>query len=143
MRSQRGDFGSAKVPQLEACVLPSGAIGVFPSPTGRACEKLRLAPVASELPPPSPERTTPESKPPSPQATVRALKDRLVDLFLAGPCMNEQEATELVRAELRRLRLSDWGIRTNGPFSAARPCASLAFDEEHRTVLLVPMPRTP
>jgi hypothetical protein len=139
---QRGDFGSAKVPELEACVLPSGAIGVFPSPTGRACEKLRLAPVAPETPAPPPARTTPKPKPPSPQATARTLKNKLVDAFLAKPCMDEQEATELVRAELRKLRVNDWGVRTNGPFSAARPCASLAFDEEHRTVLLVPMPRS-
>ena len=140
---QRGDFGSAKVPQLEACVLPSGAIGVFPSPTGQACENLRVAPVAPETPAPPPARTTTKPKPPSPQATARTLKNKLVDAFLAKPCMNEQQATELVRAQFGKLRVSDWGVRANGPFSVARPCASLAFDEEHRIVLLVPMPKTP
>ena len=138
---QRGDFGPAQAPQLEACVLPSGAIGVFPSPTGQACEKLRLAPVTPEAPAPPPARTGAKPKPPGPQATARTLKNKLVDTFLAKPCMDEQEATKVVRAELRRLRLNDWGVRSNGPFSAARPCASLAFDEEHRIVLLVPLPK--
>jgi hypothetical protein len=137
---QRGDFGLARAPQLEACVLPSGAIGVFPSPNGQACENLRLAPVAPETPaaPPGRAGTKPS---PTPQATARTLKDRLVDTFLARPCMNEQQATEAVRAALRRLRVNDWDVRTNGPFSAPRPCASLAFDEEHRIVLLVPLPK--
>lgn len=141
---QRGDFGSVSVPQLEACVLPSGAVGVFPSPAGRACEDLRLVPVGPEPPAPSPGRTTTSPKPPdAPQATVRTLKDRLVDTFLAKSCMNEHKATAAVHAELRKLHLGDWGVRSNAPFSTARPCASLAFDEEHRIVLLVPIPRTP
>jgi hypothetical protein len=57
--------------------------------------------------------------------------------------MTESESTAAVRDELRRLQLGDWDVQTNGSFSAVRPCAGLAFDEERKVVLLVPTPRRP
>ena len=48
-----GVFGKPP-PPLEACVLPSGAVGVFPSPEENSCERLNLAPApAGSEPPPS------------------------------------------------------------------------------------------
>lgn len=109
-------------PPLQACVLPSGAVGVFPSPEGGSCERLNLAPAPSE--------------PPSP---VVELQDNLVDTFLER-CLSESQARRIVQDELSRLDLQDWHVITPGRFTSARPCASLAFDEEQREVSLVPIP---
>ena len=129
---QRGDFGNQPAPRLQACVLSSRAIGVFPSPTEAACSQLKLAPVTATTPPPSQAGASP-----------LALKNALVRKFLTDRCMNEQQATTTVQTEFRRLRLTNWQVQTNGPFNSNRPCASLAFDEEQHRVLLVPMPKQP
>lgn len=119
-----GAFGR-RPPPLQACVLPSGAVGVFPSRGGNSCEQLNLirAPADSE-----------------PASAVVALQTALVDTFLER-CISEREAGQIVLAELRRLRLEDWRVVTSGRFGSTRPCASLAFDEERSKVLLVPIPR--
>lgn len=132
---QRGDFGPPPSPRLEACILPSGAVGVFPSPNGQACQRLKLAP----LTPTAPATSTA----PRPRSTVTALKDALVQAFLARPCMTQTEATTAVRAELRRLQLTDWKVEARGHFTAVRSCASLAFDEEQHLILLIPIPKRP
>lgn len=129
---QRGDFGNKPTPRLQACVLRSGAIGVFPSSAEAACSKLKLAPAASTT-------TSPRQAGASPLA----LKNALVRKFLANRCMNEQQATATVQAEIRRLRLTNWQVQTNGTFDSSRPCGSLAFDEEQHRVLLVPVPKQP
>lgn len=110
-------------PPLQACVLPSGAVGVFPSPEGDSCQRLNLAPAPSE-----------------PASPVVELQNTLVDAFLAR-CVSESQARRIVLAELRHLRLEDWRIVTSGRFDSARPCTSLAFDEKRSQVLLVPIPR--
>jgi hypothetical protein len=137
---QRGEFGSPASPELQACVLPSGAVGVFPSPAARACEQLHLAPVASG---PSPSTPTTSSSPRQRPGSAASLKDALVAQFLADACMARPEAISTVREELRKQHLGDWTVRVNGEFSQARPCASLGFDEEQHVVLLVPMPERP
>jgi hypothetical protein len=143
----RGDFGTPTAPRLQACLLPSGAIGVFPSPDGRACEQLKLTPLTPEPAPPSPQPTSPP--PPSPQpspppqpASPADLKDALVREFLANRCLNAEQATAVVQDELRALRLTSWRVQTTAAFTNSRRCASLAFDEERHLVLLVPMPKT-
>ncbi len=112
-------------PPLEACVLPSGAVGVFPSPAGNSCERLNLAPVpvGSKPPPGSVE-----------------LRDALVDKFL-DRCLTEPAARRIIQQEMTRLGLQDWRVVTNGRFTPARPCASLAFDEKQGQIILVPIPR--
>lgn len=125
-------FGHRSTPKLQACVLPSGAIGIFPSPKGKACERLKLAPLTAV--------TTQQTR--TSRSPLR-LKDVLVKSFLMNRCMDRRRATALVAAEIRRLRLPLWGVRVNGTFTKIRPCASLAFDEDHHLVLLVPMPRRP
>lgn len=119
-----GAFGKPP-PPLEACVLPSGTIGVFPSPEGDSCKRLNLVPIPGGS---------------EPSAAVVELQNALVDAFLER-CVSETQARRLVRDELRRLNLRDWHLSTSGRFTSARPCASLAFDEEAREVSLVPIPR--
>jgi hypothetical protein len=129
---QRGDFGSSGSPRLQACVLPSGGVGVFPSPGGRACEQLKLAPVAVGASSISPQ-----------SGSAATLKRALVEEFLSKPCMRRGQAISTVRRELRTQHLNDWTVRATGAFVSARPCASLGFDEEQHLVLLVPMPKRP
>jgi hypothetical protein len=74
-----------------------------------------------------------------PSAVVE-LQDALVDAFLAQ-CLSESQARRMVQDELTRLDLEDWRVVSSGRFTSARPCASLAFDEEQRKVGLVPIPR--
>ncbi len=117
-----GAFGRPP-PPLQACVLPSGAVAVFPSPRGDGCARLSLVPAPGDE-----------------GSAVVELQNGLVDTFLER-CIAEPEARKIVQTELTRLRLDDWRVRTSRRFESARPCASLAFDEEGREVLLVPIPR--
>jgi hypothetical protein len=125
---ERGDFGPPGSPRLQACVLPSGASAVFPSPDDQACQRLELAPLVPAT---------------SQSPAAIPLKSALVKAFLANGCMNEQQATAVVHAALRDRRLDNWDVRTNARFTETRPCASLGFDEERHLVLLVPMPSHP
>jgi hypothetical protein len=81
--------------------------------------------------------------PPSTLAAVNdrflAFRDAVLPRFQAATCIDPAAATALVRAELDRAGLADWQIRT-GPFSAERPCATLAFRPENREVVLTPAP---
>lgn len=122
----QGEFGDQPTPPLQACVLPSGAVGVFPKRGNDACNTLGLPPVPSTYEP----ATTP----------VVRLKERLVDQFLNEKCLTEQRARTIVQAEFRRLRLQGWHLETATPFSATRPCATLAFDTARRVIVLVPSP---
>lgn len=131
---RRGDFGSRSVPHLEACVLPSGAIGVFPGPA-QTCKQLRLQPLS-----PAPRSTT---TPRSTGAFAVKLKNALVTAFLANSCETSTSAITTVKRTIRRLGGQGWTVEVSGAFSRQRPCASLAFDEPHQRVLLVPMPRQP
>lgn len=132
---RRGDFGSPSSPRLQACVLPSGAVGVFPSPNGGACQQLKLAPAAAGAP------TTTSA--PQRRGSATTLRDALVPKFLARPCMDRREAVSTINEELRKQRLNDWAVRISTPFSPARPCASLGFEEEQRLVVIVPVPKLP
>jgi hypothetical protein len=121
-----GVFGQPP-PPLQACVLPSGAVGVFPSPDGNSCDLLNLAPASTAAETPTPPAV--------------ALQKALVDKFLRQRCVAESAARRIIQRELRRLHLEGWRVTASGRFDSARPCASLAFDEERKEVLLVPLPR--
>lgn len=123
---ERGEFGDQPPPPLQACVLPSDAVGVFPRYEEDTCSVLGLPSVPSTYQP----ATSP---------AVR-LKERLVDRFLSEKCITEQRARTIVQAEFRRLRLQGWDLETATPFSATRPCATLAFDTARRVIVLVPAP---
>jgi hypothetical protein len=131
----RGDFGTHATPRLQACVLPSGAIGVFPTSDETACQQLKLPPVSATTTAPA------QTGPATPRVSLIALKSILVQKFLSTRCMNEGIARRLVQTELRRLRFANWQVRAGGTFTNDRPCASLAFDEDRDLVLLVPIPK--
>ena len=124
---RRGDVGSGPVPALAACVLPSGAVGVFPG--GRdTCASTALEPLdeAAYL---------------AGTGDFTALGTALVDRFLASGCLDRPGATRVVEEELGGHGLAGWKIVSPTRFTTDRPCASLAFEPAARTVLLVPMPR--
>ncbi|HEV2759041.1 MAG TPA: hypothetical protein VGV86_05680 [Acidimicrobiales bacterium] len=124
---KRGDIGSGPVPSLAACVLPSGAAGVFPG--GReTCAALDLAPLD-------------EAAYRAGTGDFIALRTALVDRFLASGCLDRPGATRVVEDELRAHGLASWRIVNPTGFTADRPCASLAFEPAATTVLLVPVPR--
>ena len=124
---RKGAFGLERTPPLQACVLPSGAVGVFPSPSEQICRRLGLAE-------PSPGRKRGA-------AAGISLKKALVDRFLAARCVSQSDAIQIVRSEFRQRHLLDWQVPAADSFSTARPCATLAFDEEQHLVLLVPATR--
>ncbi len=124
---QRGDIGSGPIPSLAACVLPSGAVGVFPG--GRnTCATLDLA-------------SLDEGAYVAGTGDFIALRTALVDRFLASGCLDRPSATHIVEEELGDHGIAGWKIVNPTRFTTDRPCASLAFEPAASTVVLVPMPR--
>jgi hypothetical protein len=132
---QRGDIPGEPVPgSLAACVLESGAIGVFPSSGPAACEELGLADLPSSY--------AREGR------RFAALRDAIVARLgepasgssRGGPqCIGEADARTIVRRELDIQGYQDWDVKVvGGAFSAARPCADVSFDTAGKAVLLVP-----
>ena len=125
----RSAFGTP-APTLQACVLESGAVGVFPGPNAETCRRLGLAELASGY----------EAE----AQRFAELRDALT-ARLGGTCIGEGEAGRIVGSELRQRGFDHWkievgeGIAGEG-FSAARPCAGLAFDGKRQVVTLVPEP---
>ena len=130
---QQGAMGIRAAPNtLAACVLDSGAIGVFPSSGGGTCEQLGLA----DLPP----TYTAELK------QFAELREAIV-AHVGEPgtgssrstltCISEADARALIRRELDSHGYGDWAIE--GPGDATeRACLQVAFDGEHQVVLLIP-----
>jgi hypothetical protein len=128
-----GGFGQEGAsPRLTACVLPTGAVGVFPGPTA-TCSDLGLA----ELP-----------------ASYTKQMEWFADLQAAiaaklgqppsgssrgGPeCVPEDDARLIVKRELDIRGYSDWKVESAGDFTDARPCADVSFDTGGKTIILVP-----
>jgi hypothetical protein len=134
-----GVMGPGPAPEsLAACVLDTGAVGVFPSSREDACEQLGLA----DLPPTYAAE----------QKRFAELRDALEDhlgepgtsIRERGPqCVGEEEARALVRRELDAHGYDDWAIEVlevdGDGFTAERPCTEASFDGERKTVLLVPV----
>ncbi len=117
-------------PGLSACVLESGAVGVFPNEGGEPCGRLGLAPLAEE---PAPGE----------QDLVR-LAEEITQPFIDQDCVEPTEARRIVAEELAERGLNDWQVLDPGPYSNERPCASLAVEPEMKTITLVPIdPRPP
>jgi hypothetical protein len=131
-----GVMGPGPTPEsLAACVLESGAVGVFPSAAANTCEKLGLA----DLPP------TYSAK----AERFTALRDAILARLGQPPsgtsegdlkCVREEEARAFVREELDAHGYEDWGIELIGDGFTGRPCAevSVGFDGERKVVFLVP-----
>jgi hypothetical protein len=128
---------------LAECVLESGAVGVFPvGPAGDPCRALNLPPVAP-APVPSTSGIPATGPPPAPDdaAAFGAFEKAALDRFVASPCVEPEQGRGIVREELARAGLKGWTVQDAAPFTAARPCATLAFNSPARQVLLVPSPR--
>jgi hypothetical protein len=135
---QQGVVGQAPAPeQLAACVLESGAIGVFPGTRGSTCARLGLAPVPASY---ARERKR-----------FAALRSAII-AELGEPasgstrgsskCVGEQAARVVVRRELDAHGYNQWGIEVAGEgFTAERPCSEVAFEGKQRTVILIPVHR--
>lgn len=129
--SPEGEFGAelgdGPAPDLRACVLESGAVGVFPTASGsQVCADLGLAVPASD----SPEEN---------QAVIE-LRDELVDAFLEE-CLSVEEARTRVVEAVARHGLEGWQVTVSQSFTEEQPCASLAFDVPAETIELVPVSR--
>jgi hypothetical protein len=133
---RQGDMGRGPAPKaLAACVLETGAVGVFPSSGDDTCEHLGLA----DLPP----TYAAEAQ------RLAALRGAIAAALGASfgrserepKCLREEEARALVRHELAARGYEDWSIEVIGSgFTAERPCVEvgLGFDSERKVVFLVP-----
>lgn len=120
---ERGEFGPGGVPELGACVLPSGAVGVFPG-GDQTCGELGLALV--------------EANYGEDVGAAVALRDALVERFSAADCLGFEESVSIVEEELAERGMTEWSIEAAGPFTDSRPCTGLAFDTDNQIVSLVP-----
>ncbi len=136
-----GLFGASPTPPLRACLLESGVLGVFPEPSGRdVCLDLNLAAASASSAPSGPTALD--------QTAFLAFQDSAVARLVAAGCIAAASAEVIVRQEMERAGLRGWTVITGAGadgdgFSAARPCASLGFHPEQRTVVLVPLPGPP
>jgi hypothetical protein len=132
---QRGVLPGVPVPtKLAACVLETGAIGVFPSSDAGTCEKLGLADL--------PTSYAAEGK------RFAALRDAIVAQVgepasgssRGGPeCVGVEQARAIVRSELDVHGYGDWTVEVaGGAFTPARPCADVSFDAAGKQVFLLP-----
>ena len=133
----RGDaMSDAATPKkLTACVLESGAIGVFPG--GRdTCGSLGLAAL-----PPSYAHEARKFAALRDALTERLGKDGTGSSLPSGPCVAERRAHAIVREELNAHGYAHWSIETATSFTGDRPCASVAFDGAEEVVHIVPVDR--
>ena len=135
---RRGDLGDLRAPpKLAACVLESGAIGVFPSARADACTELGLA-----------------ALPPTYAAEGRRFAALREAIFAelgepasgssrgSAKCVAEADARTIVRRALDAHGYGSWQVEVAGDgFNAARPCAEVSFDGKREVVLIVPAPR--
>jgi hypothetical protein len=145
-----GGFFGTTVPTLRACLLESGVVGVFPEAEGRdVCLDLGLVAASKPVPLPAPGGgTRPAPRPDVPLLdTDRFLvfREVVVARLVDAGCVAAEPAEAIVREELARAGLEGWSVRagvgSDGVgFSAERPCASLGFEPETLTVVLVPVP---
>ena len=133
---RQGDIGPGPAPEsLAACVLETGAIGVFPSSREGTCEQLGL----TDLPPTY--ATEAERFAALRDATAAELGASYGSSERAPRCLREEEARALVRRELAAHGYEDWSIEVIGDgFTTESPCAAvgLGFDGERKVVFLVP-----
>lgn len=119
-----GGFGPGRaVPPLQACVLETGAVGVFPGSGAEVCNRLGIAALGSGY----------EAK----AARFAKLRNAIV----AGlrQCVGEDRARSLVRDTLEGHGFSGWRFELVAPFTAERPCAELGgLDVERKRVVVVP-----
>ncbi|MEX5635857.1 hypothetical protein [Parafrankia sp. FMc2] len=118
--------GTGDPSTIGVCVTSRGSVAVFPSDS--ACQELGLRPFAGVS---------------EGAARLAAFKEDAVEAVAAAACRSRPVVVALVRQELDSHGLGTWRIDDSGhdqTWAAGRPCASLAFDDEEKTVIVVPMP---
>jgi hypothetical protein len=126
-----GEVG--KIPQLTACVLDTGAVGVFPGPPSSTCPDLGLAKLQANY------TAAAQGFIGLRDAIVRKLGEPPSGSSVGGPqCIREEEARLIVEREFAIRELTDWKVESAGDFTEARPCADVSFDTGGKTVILVP-----
>jgi hypothetical protein len=131
-----GGFGEEGAsPELTACVLPTGAVGVFPGPKA-TCSDLGLAELSASY-------TDQMERFAGLQAAIVAkLGEPPSGSSRGGPeCVPEDDARLIVQRELDIRGYSDWKVEIAGDFTKARPCADVSFDTGGKTIILDPGPR--
>jgi hypothetical protein len=122
---QEGVVGPGRAPaELAACVLESGAVGVFPAVGRQTCNSLGLAKLAEGF---------------AVSAGRVADLNGAVTARLAIDCVGEREARGLVQGELAARGFGAWRVEVTGDgYSAARPCTQFGTDASGRLALLIP-----
>ncbi|SBW18534.1 hypothetical protein FDG2_0708 [Candidatus Protofrankia californiensis] len=110
--------------ELAACLTPDGAITVFPSK--EACRTLGLRPFMGVS---------------DSARSFAAFQNDVVTAVRADHCRPRNEIIDMIRGKLDAYGLQSWRIDDSGfgqPWAAGRPCASLAFNHDRSTVIIVP-----
>ncbi|MDZ4826016.1 MAG: hypothetical protein SGJ13_06065 [Actinomycetota bacterium] len=117
---ERGLVGEGPVPNLSACILDTGVIGVFPGEAGTTCARLGL-PVALE------------------RDADLVNFGRDLGTTLNEECIGADEAIAVVEAKFEEWGMDGWVVSLGAgpPFDAEYPCASAAVDVDGREVSLI------
>jgi hypothetical protein len=134
---QEGALGTPVPKQLEACVLQTGAIGVFPRSGDDTCGALGLAPLPASYAAEATHFAALQS------AIVARLGEPASGSSKRGPeCVGQAAAIAFVRHQLDSRGYGDWQIKVSGrTFGPGQPCAEPSFDSEAHTVYLIPASR--
>lgn len=115
-------------PPMQACVLPSGIVGIFPADEGDPCRELGIPRWAGA--------TITDEK-------IAELTARLSDKGAQGTCISRYEAVAFVETLLRELDLPDWRVDQAGLPASVRCVSFVAPDAVNKVVSLSPDPRNP
>ncbi len=99
---REGAVGSGPVPTLQACVLPSGAIGVFPAKDESVCSRL-----GSDVA--TPDTTEPPAAKPG-GADLAGFRDALAERRSQQSCLAPDEARRFVAEQLAKHNLTGWTL---------------------------------
>ena len=114
-------------PQLTACVLDTGVIGVIPGDQ-RVCAELGLANWVGELS--------------NDELNLIAFHEALVANF-ADRCVTEAVVEAEVRVVMAEFGVADWSIAMRGGYTPERQCSLVAAVAEDRLVVIASRPGTP
>ena len=134
---QQGALGKQAPKVLQACVLQTGAIAVFPAVRRNTCGSLGLAPL------PAIYRAEAKRFAALRAAVVTRLGEPASGSSKRGPqCVGRTAAERFVRRALDAKGYTDWQIKVaGGTFTKARPCAEPSFDTGGKTLYLIPASR--
>lgn len=129
-RWRRGHVGpGTDVPPLEACVLETGAVAVFPAADPGVCNRLGIARLSDE------GRRELRRLGALHSALVRRLGDR---------CVGVEDAQAIARRELDARGYGGWSVATGedgSAFTGERPCAAPVIDRPGQRVVLISTPK--